>query len=375
MAATSAPAGTTPVPISSTPEVPAVPSPPPVQSAPAAPPASAAPVAPPAETPPAPAQPASLVTLTPDEVAAGIALRDENVVIPAAGYRAFLRTAAESARTEARRDLEASIQARVSKLGFADLSDLLTQYEAELNNPPQETPPMATTAPPAAAPAATPAPATAPTAPAAPAPAATPPIGAHPTPPAAATPPGQQPAVDDPVNDRRIPDATRRRLNKLRDDMRARADAAEQQATQHQQQVTTLQGQLRAAQEAEKLKIAMVRAGVQEVDFAWHLLSAELSAMRDSQDPAVKEQLAKFDVATWAATLKTTRPYLFGQQPVPATSPAQPHAPAPAAQTPGAVTGQAAAAGAVDLRKATPEQMRQRMSELGINYNRRGRPG
>lgn len=357
------------MPIAGTPDVPAPPSSP-AQSATSTPaPASIAPVAPPPANPPAPAQPASLVTLTPDEISAGIALRDETVVIPAAGYRAFLRTAAEAARTEARRDLETSIQARVSKLGFTDLSDLLTQYEAELNNPPQETP-MATTSPPAA-PAATPAPAVAPATPAAAAPPAIQPAAA--TPPVAA--PGQQPAVDDPVNDRRIPDATRRRLNKLRDDMRARADAAEAQATQHQQQVTTLQGQLRAAQEAEKLKIAMVRAGVQEVDFAWHLLSAELAAMRDSTDPAVKEQLAKFDVATWAATLKTTRPYLFGQQPVPATSPGQQHAPAPAAQAPGAVTAATAAAGSRDMRKATPDEMKSRMAELGINYNRRGRPG
>lgn len=228
---------------------------------------------------------------------------------------------------------------------------------------------MATTSPPAAA-AATPAPV------AAPAPAAgqaSPPPAAPFPPQPIATPPAQP--IDDPINDRRLPDATRRRLNKLRDDMRARADAAEQQATQHQQQVTTLQSQIKAAQEGEKLKIAMVRSGVQEVDFAWHILSAELTAMRDSQDPAVKEQLAKFDMSTWCANLKATRPYLFGQMPVPATSPGQPHAPAPAPQTPGAVAGAAAAAGAVDLRKATPEQMRQRMAELGVPYNRRGRAG
>lgn len=269
----------------------------------------------------------------------------------------------------------AELQARVAKLGFADLSDLLKQLETEINNPspPQETPPMATTSPPPAAPAAPSAPAAAPATPATP-PIAAAPIGAPPSTPAAPVAAAAAAAADDPVNDRRIPDATRRRLNKLREDMRARADAAEQQATQHQQQVTTLQGQLRAAQEAEKLKIAMVRAGVQEVDFAWHLLSAELAAMRDSQDPAVKEQLAKFDVATWAANLKATRPYLFGVQPVPATSPAQPHAPAPAAQAPGAVTGQAAAAGAVDLRKATPEQVKERLAQHGIQYNRRGRP-
>lgn len=287
-------------------------------------------------------------------------------MIPAAGYRAFLRAATETAR----RELESTIQARVSKLGFTDLSDFLSQYEEALNTP-QETAPMAATAPPAGAAPATSAPATPAPSPAPAAAAATPAPGTPQNPGVAAA---AAAAADDPVNDRRIPDATRRRLNKLREDMRARADAAEQQATQHQQQVTTLQGQLRAAQEAEKLKIAMVRAGVQEVDFAWHLLSAELAAMRDSQDPAVKEQLAKFDVATWAANLKATRPYLFGVQPVPATSPAQPHAPAPAAQAPGAVTGQAAAAGAVDLRKATPEQVKERLAQHGIQYNRRGRP-
>lgn len=323
----------------------------------------------PAATSPAAPPPASLVTLTPAEIAAGVALRDESVVIPAAGYRAFLRTAAETAR----RELESTIQARVSKLGFTDLSDFLSQYEEALNTP-QETAPMAATAPPAgAAPAATLAPATPAPSPAPAAAAAAAPTPGAPANPAVAA--AAAAAADDPINDRRLPDATRRRLNKLREDMRHRADAAEAQVTQHQQQVQTLQGQLKAAQEAEKLKIAMVRAGVQEVDFAWHLLSAELAAMRDSQDPAVKEQLAKFDVATWAANLKATRPYLFGQQPVPATSPAQPHAPAPPAQTPGAVTGQAAGAGAIDLRKATPEQMTQRMAELGIPYTRRGRPG
>lgn len=318
-----------------------------------------------AQPPPAapPSASASLVTLTPAEIAAGVALRDEHVVIPASGYRAFLRTATETAR----RELESTIQSRVSKLGFTDLSDLLAKFEEEINNPPQETPNMATTSPPAAA-AATPAPAAAQPIPAGP---ASPPPAA-PAAPIASPPPAQ---VDDPINDRRLPDATRRRLNKLREEFRTKAEVAEQQAAQHQQQVTTLQSQIRAAQEGEKLKIAMVRSGVQEVDFAWHILSAELAAMRDSQDPAVKEQLAKFDVATWCANLKATRPYLFGQMPVPATSPATPHAPAPAPQAPGAVAGAAAAAGAVDLRKATPEQMRQRMAELGIPYNRRGRAG
>lgn len=197
---------------------------------------------------------------------------------------------------------------------------------------------------------------------------AAPPVGAQPTPAQVAA-----AAADDPANDRRLPENLRKRVAQFRDQMRGRAEAAETQARTHGERVTALEGQLQAQIAAEGMKIQMVQAGVKEIEFAWHQLSLELARLKADPSPEAKEKLKTFDVSVWAAELRKTKPYLFGEQVVPATSPA-PGAPAGAAPTPAAVTGSVAGAGAFDARTADPKAFAARMNELGIRYTGSGSP-
>ncbi len=233
---------------------------------------------------------------------------------------------------------------------------------------------MATTAPPGTPPAVA-----AITQPAAgSAPPATPPLtaappaaaAAAPPPPAAAQPtPGQvaAAAADDPANDRRLPENLRKRVSAFRDQMRQRAEAAESQSQTHQARVTALETELQAVRAAETMKIAMVQAGVKEIDYAWHQLSNELARLKADKSPEAADKLKNFDVAVWAADLRKTKPYLFGEQVVPATSPAPGAAPG-AAPTPAVVAGQVTAAGQVDARTMDPAAFRKRMDDLGVRY-------
>jgi len=332
------------------------PPPPPVASGPAA---TIAPASPPV-APIAPPQPVA-ITLSTDETAAGITVEDQRVVVPIAAYRSLLQSASDAGR----REVESTVQDRISKLGFQDLADLLQQVESEIEQQAQEII-MATPGAPAATAPATPAAAiTQPTAGAQPAPTAPltapPPTAGQPTPAQVAA-----AAADDPANDRRLPENLRKRVAQFRDQMRGRAETAETQARTHQERVTALEGELQAQRAAETMKIQMVQAGVKEIDFAWHSLSNELARLKADPSPEAKEKLKTFDVAAWATELRKTKPYLFGEQVVPATSPA-PGAPAGAAPTPAAVTGGVTTPGA-DARNLPPDEFRKRMGELGVRY-------
>lgn len=218
--------------------------------------------------------------------------------------------------------------------------------------------------------------------PAAPAPSSPPPAAAVVTPPLSAAPPPAAPAspaqvaaaaADDPANDRRLPEALRRRVAAVRDQARQRAEAAETLANTRGERVTALEGEIQAIRAAETLKISMVQQGIKEIEFAWHLLSGELARLKADPSPEAKEKLKTFDVATWAAELRKTKGYLFGEQVVPATSPG-PGSPAGAAPTPAAVTGAVAGAGTFDARTAPSDAFRKRMEELGVRYTGAGAP-
>lgn len=265
----------------------------------------------------------------------------------------------------------ATVQDRVSKLGFRDLADLLQQVEAEIATPSRGTT-MSTPTGPQATPAAAPpttAPATSPPAAATPAQAGASPAGAQPTPAQIAA------AANDPANDRRLPEHVRQRVVKFRDEMRGRADAAEAQARTHADQVTSLTSQLAAQRAAEGMKIQLVQAGMREIEFGWFKLEATLAALKADPSPEAQAKLKAFDVAAWAAEQRKAQPFLFGEQPVPATTPGpEGAAPAPGAPDPAAVTGNAAGAGSFDARTADPKAFRERMEKHGFRYTGSGPP-
>jgi hypothetical protein len=320
-------------------------------------------VAPPAELIAASAPPA--VVLDPAEVAAGISLSNDGVVVPAAAYRTLLQAATEAGR----RQTDDTLRERISKLGFTDVTDLLEQIETRIANP-QESTVMATPAapaPPTPAPTTpTPAPAAPPAAAVAPTPA---PAGTQPTPAQIAA------AANDPTNDRRLPEHVRQRVVKFRDEMRGRADAAEAQARTHADQVTSLTSQLAAQRAAEGMKIQLVQAGMREIEFGWFKLEATLAALKADPSPEAQAKLKAFDVAAWAAEQRKAQPFLFGEQPVPATTPGpEGAAPVPGAPDPAAVTGNAAGAGSFDARTADPKAFRERMEKHGFRYTGSGPP-
>jgi len=83
---------------------------------------------------------------------------------------------------------------------------------------------------------------------------------------------------------------------------------------QSERQVKALQKQLEAQQAEAALRLAAVKAGVQDVDYALHLLRKELRG----KGP---EELAKFDESKWfSEDLRKLAPYVFGTRTEPATT-------------------------------------------------------
>lgn len=299
---------------------------------------------------PPPLSPAAIaalvVQLEDDDRAVGALVVDQHVAVPQAAFRKLKDTA----RDKGRREHEAALNARAAALGFATVDAMFAAIEKGSV--------MATTVPPA--PTTPPAPAAAPAAAPPPAPAAGAPAGA----PAAAA--GQQPPApegdpNEPENDRRVPDVVRKKLRQAREEMRqktAQADAARQQA---EQQANAYQQQIAVMRTEQTMREDLIRSGVQDLEYVWFECKKHLESIK-----ADEEKLKAFDVKTWSQEQKKLRPYLFGEQPVPATTgvttppPAQP-------PTPGAVTGAAGDAAKVDARNLPPADFQKRMKELGIN--------
>lgn len=110
-----------------------------------------------------------------------------------------------------------------------------------------------------------------------------------------------------------------------------------------------------------EIRVAAIRHGATDDEFVVYIVEKQLSGMtRD-------EIIAGFDEAAVFSKLKAERPHLFAQRPEvkPAnTGPADaPPPPAPPDQVAGA-TGQAAV---FDARKATPQQVQDRLRQLGIH--------
>jgi uncharacterized membrane protein len=275
---------------------------------------------------------------------------------------------------------------RALALGFTSLQDVLDALEeAErgsdtdpkenlMPDPIVPTPAAGTPPAPAATPPAAPAPAAAAPPPVAPAPAPyVPPAPAYvppaPIPPAAAAapPPVVPPAPGEaPEDDRRIPDAVRKKLRAAREEMRQKTSAADQQRIAAEAQAATYQAQLAQFQAQQSMREDLIRAGVKELDFSWHLLQQHLGQLAADKTPAGEAALKAFDLAAWSADLRKARPYLYGEAVVPAqTAAATAGNGAPPVPAPSAVAGAAGDASAVDARTLTPQQLEERYRNIG----------
>lgn len=274
-----------------------------------------------------------------------------------------------------------ALEKRALALGFTSLADVLDALEevdpggdTDPKEKPMTTPaaPGTPTTPPGAAPSpsgAAPAPGATPIAPPAPAPAPiAPPTFTPPAPVPAPTPAPPAPAasVAELENDRKLSDAQRKKLRAAREDMTARTTAAEQARIAAEQQAATYQAQLEQFRAQQSMREDMIRDGVKELDFSWHLLQQHLAGLAADKTPEGEAKLKAFDLKAWCAELRKTRPYVFGEAVVPATTGATPPGGAPpAAPGPGAVAGAVGDASAVDARTLTPQQLEERYRSLG----------
>jgi len=306
--------------------------------------------------------------LDPEDATLGATLTDQHVAVP--------RTAYAKIRAAERDKYRNQLSARAASLGFTDVDDLIAALEEigqTVDAPPPKGPNMTTTAtPPSPQPPAsgTPTPGAPPAAGAAPAPVSTPPIATPPGAPGI----GAAPQSDDIPEERRLPDHVRQRLKRAREEMRQKATAAEAAAAAATQQAQTYQQQIEVMRAEESLKMELVRSGVQDYDYAWAQFLKHKNELLADKSPEGIERLKKFTanpaagIKEWADEQRRTRPYLFGEQPIPANTGAPIGTQPPRPGTP-QVTGSTAAAGAFNALSASPSEYRKRMQDLGIDVS------
>lgn len=302
-------------------------------------------IAPPA-LPPAPPDPELDDDDRRDGVQSGATIRGLDtpaVAVPRAAFKLLKERAAARGRTEAERDILASLG--VESLDAA--RELVRQSKEKIMPDPvvpPVTPPVAVVVP-------APAPAPVVVAPA-PAPPAVAPAPAPVPPPAA-------PAPDD----RAIPENTRRMLREQR-------EAAERTAASEKARADAAVLETARVLKEREIREGMIADGVADIDYVFVQLQKHLKTIEN--DAAA---LAAFDRAAWTVKLKAEKPYLFRGVIAPANN--GPTTPAPGTPpTPGAVTGAAAGAGAVDVRKMTDAERAAHYKGTGINFPRgsRNRP-
>ncbi len=128
-----------------------------------------------------------------------------------------------------------------------------------------------------------------------------------------------------------------------------------------------LQAALDAKDAEMGLREELYRAGVKDVDYTLRLLTRQLEGK-------TQEEIAKFDRNAFYTTLRTDKPYLFGETVVPANTgtdastktTGQPGA-APATPAPGSVAVTEADKTKFDARTAKPEEVQARLRSLGLN--------
>lgn len=119
-----------------------------------------------------------------------------------------------------------------------------------------------------------------------------------------------------------------------------------------------LEAELEKQKTEQSLREMAMRAGVTDVDYAIHLFKGHLAGLTE-------DDIAKLDEQKWFEELRAKRPYLFSERVVPATTGTA--GAAPPAPQPGAAAAAAARNGQFDARKATPQEVEQRLRKMGVS--------
>jgi hypothetical protein len=121
---------------------------------------------------------------------------------------------------------------------------------------------------------------------------------------------------------------------------------------EYQQRIDALEAEM-------TLRESAIRAGVVDIDYALRLLSRGLEGKST-------EELEAFDENKFFTGLKDNHPYLFREQVKPANT-GTGAGNAPAGLKPGEIAQGQAQNQQFDARKATPEQVRERLAARGLN--------
>lgn len=174
-------------------------------------------------------------------------------------------------------------------------------------------------------------------------------------------PPPQEPSEEDLANQlakdkeaRREEGKYQRQLEKVLNERNRYA----QQATDFRKELEAAKAETDAVKAEMYLRTVAAGVGIQDIDYAITLFSREVEKM-------TPEQAETFDEKAWFAGLRSSKPILFGEAVVPATTGTGTGG-APKPPGPGAVTAQNGANGRADARKMNHAEYRAELARRGI---------
>lgn len=135
------------------------------------------------------------------------------------------------------------------------------------------------------------------------------------------------------------------------------------QCRREEKQRRLLERQLAAKDAEMELRDELHSFGVADVDYGIRLLTRALQGKSE-------EELAKFDRKAFFEGIRQDRPYLFGERVQPATTGtngAKPDGSNPVTPPAGGPAAAAAEANKFDARKATPQEVSDKLKSLGLN--------
>lgn len=149
------------------------------------------------------------------------------------------------------------------------------------------------------------------------------------------------------------------RIAKELERARKESEKASREARRYRQQLEEYQA------EAE-MKEVLLRAGVrEEVDYALALMRKDIQAKLET-DP----DLASYSTEEFLKALRNNKPFLFGESRIAATTGTGGEGPQARPAAPGQAAASIAQSEQFDARKASPEQIKARLAQLGVQYSR-----
>lgn len=149
------------------------------------------------------------------------------------------------------------------------------------------------------------------------------------------------------------------RIAKELERARKESEKASREARRYRQQLEEYQAE-------SEMKEVLLRAGVrEEVDYALSLMRRDIQSKLET-DP----ELAAYSTDEFLRSLRNNKPFLFGESRIAATTGTGGEGPQARPAAPGQAASTIAQSEQFDARKASPEQLKARLAQLGIQYSR-----